>query len=335
MSSTTHQALEEGQQELLKVGWQPGHVLEEAVLRTLAYGDVFDYAMTVAEISRYLEGARALPYTVEDLLSQGKRLSSYTQVEGRYVSLRGRQGLAKLRRRRSAMARHIWPKARCYGNVIARLPFVRMVAVTGSLAVNNPDESGDIDYLVVTAPGRVWLCRALTIAVVRWAALRGDQICPNYVLSENGLKSDRENLYNAHELAQMVPLAGLQTYFRMRQANRWTLRFLPNAGGFPPLTPLEPAATRSHGLKIAAEAALSGGVGDRLEAWEMQRKVSRFASQAVGNLEADFCAEWCKGHFEGYAGRVMAAYRSRLEELGLGPAPNNVLLPLDSSALEG
>lgn len=335
MKGSLRLAAEQGGQNLPAVGGQRViPLLEEAVLRTLAYGDVFDYAMTVTEVSRYLEGARALPHTIENLLERGKLLKGRTRVVGKYVCLWGREALVDLRRRRSANATRAWPKARRYGSVIARLPFVRMVAVTGSLAVNNPDERGDIDYLIVAAPGRVWLCRALTIIVVRWASLKGDLICPNYVLSENALESDQEDLYYAHELAQMVPLAGLETYSRMRWANRWTHRFLPNARGCPSITPTGLKQALPGGVKSAAEAALSGRMGDALEAWEMQRKVSRFALQAVGNREADFCAEWCKGHFEGYAGRVMAAYHSRLEALGLRPTPGSVLLHLDRQPSE-
>jgi hypothetical protein len=324
MKGSLRPAAEPGEQNLPLVGGQRVSPLEEAVLRTLAYGDVFDYAMTVAEVSRYLEGARALPHTIENLLEHGKLLEGRTRVVGKYVCLWGREALVELRRRRSANAWRAWPKARRYGSVIASLPFVRMVAVTGSLAVDNPDERGDIDYLVVAAPGRVWLCRAMTIAVVRSAALRGDLICPNYVLSENALGSNQQDLYYAHELAQMVPLAGLGTYTRMRRANRWTHRFLPNARGCPPNTPAEPSLV-TNAVKSKIEAALSGKIGDALEGWEMRRKVSRFASQAVGSREADFCAEWCKGHFKGYAGRVVAAYRNRLEELGLRLTPGGVL----------
>lgn len=297
------------------------NVMEEAILRTLAYGDIFDCALTVKEIYRYLEGARAYPHTIEKLLKNGKLLSSHTRMLGKYVCLRGREGLVEMRQQRQAIATVAWPKAHHYAGLIARLPFVRMVAVTGSLAVNNPAQTSDIDYLVVTTIGRVWLCRAMIIGIVRWAAQYGDLICPNYILSENALVSDHRDLYSAHEFVQMVPLVGLETYYKMRNLNRWTNRFLPNASGRPPITPATPTVSNRPLLlqaKAWSEKALSGRAGDFFEELEMRRKVRRLTSLSDANDEADFCADWCKGHFEGYAGRVMAAYRNRLRDLGLG-----------------
>lgn len=293
--------------------------LREAILRTVAYGDVFDYPMTAMEIHRYLVGLPAGLQSIVDLLAETRRSDRQLSLCGKYICLHGREELAGVRRQRERISRHLWPRARRYGRLIASLPFVRMVAVTGSLAVDNPETQGDIDYLLVTTPGRVWLCRALAILIVRWARLHGDRLCPNYVLSVEHLESSQKDLYNAHELAQMVPLTGMQTYFKMRHINRWTSEFLPNSSGVPAYTLSEPRRNIRARLGLSIETPLSGRLGNWLEQWEMARKVSRFSQQAPANEEAGFCADWCKGHFDQHARRSLEAFHERLAALGLDP----------------
>src|SRR5690606_20957099 len=144
------------------------------------------------------------------------------------------------RQARQAGSERLWHEALRYGRIIASLPYVRMVAITGELAMDNIQPSSDIDYFIITQPGRLWLCRALTIGVVRYAALRGLTVCPNYLLSESALEIHEQNLYAAHEVAQMIPIAGHTVYQRLRAQNTWTEAFLPNAAGPPRQITVQP-----------------------------------------------------------------------------------------------
>src|SRR5215218_10463103 len=120
-----------------------------------------------------------------------------TRRNGLYM-LRGRDGLVETRRRRAADAARLWPEAVRYGRLLAELPFVRMVAVTGSLTRDNVTSGGDIDYLLVTAAGRVWVGRGLAGVVRRAVRRRGTHLCPNYVLSEQALMVGDRNLFTAN-----------------------------------------------------------------------------------------------------------------------------------------
>lgn len=284
-----------------------------AILATVAYADVFDYPMRLGELRRYLIGAPASAAEIRALLDEEPELRAALAERDGFVMLAGREATLQTRQRRAEVAARMWPRARRYGRQIARLPFVRMVAVTGALSVDNVEREADIDYLVVTEPGRLWVCRLLTIALVRLAALRGDIICPNYFLADTALALDGRGLYAAHELAQMVPLAGLATYRRMRQVNRWSDELLPNAAGAP--HDWAEDAPRAWTRRLV-ESALRAPPGGMLERWEMGRKVRKFERQG-GNAETAFSPQWCKGHFDGHGRRVMDAYAARLRTLGM------------------
>lgn len=289
--------------------------IKQAALRAIAYADVFDYPLAPAEVHRYLVGVLAAPEEIDAALREGERALGWWACYRGYVTLPGREELVETRMRRAELAAKLWPKAVRYGQMLACLPFVRMVAVTGALAVDNVQPGADIDFLLVTEPGRLWLCRAMAIAVVRLAARDGAVVCPNYLISDRALALQEHTLYTAHELTQMVPIANLATYARMRRLNTWADRFLPNANGPPRQVAVDqPIQPRARGV---AEAALRTPVGGWLERQEMARKVRKLRRQRGPGAEAAFCADWCKGHFEGHGQRTLEAFDRRLRDLGI------------------
>jgi hypothetical protein len=284
--------------------------LQAAVLRTLAYSDVFDYPLTVGEVQQFLIGEKAEVSQVEQALDQlGERLAR----QGDLIALSGREALFAVRERRNRLASQLWPRARWFGRRIGGLPFVRMVAVTGALASDNVEEGADLDYFIVTRPGYLWVTRAMILALDRPAGWFGRaRLCPNFIVSEDKLALDERDMFAAQELARMVPLSGWDVYRRMRAENVWSGQYLPNASG----TPQDANIDRASALKRLGEAMLVNGATRRIEAWEMKRKIAKF-SQGELNAETRFSADLCKGHFDGHKQRTMTAYASRLRELGL------------------
>lgn len=282
--------------------------LNDAILQTAAYADVFDFALTGAEVHRYLIGVACTREEVDAALCTG--ILSRT-AEGTYT-LPGREMLGEVRRRREAFAAWLWPRALRVGGLIARLPFVRMVAVTGALAMNNMETGGDVDFLIVTSPGRLWFCRGLVLLAGRLGAGLGVTVCPNYLVSLQALKFPEQTLYTAHEVAQMAPLAGMEVYDRIRQQNSWAERFLPNAAG-PPVGTSHPI---SHSLdRPTLETVLQAAPFSALERWEMNRKVRKLRREQAGSPESDFSADVCKGHAHRHGARVRAALAERLNRL--------------------
>ncbi|MFN8621974.1 MAG: hypothetical protein U0869_14685 [Chloroflexota bacterium] len=301
-----------------RAGLSAADAIGAAVLRTLAYADVFDFALREPEVHRYLIGVRATPDDVAGALAD---LRDRIVCRDGLVALTGREALLATRQERRAIAARTWPHALRYARTVGSLPFVRMVGVTGALAVGNATEGADIDLLIVAATGRVWTARAATIGVVRLAARRGIELCPNYVIAERRLEEDAQDLYAAHELAQLVPVTGFGVYRRLLAANPWVARHLPNAAGAPfgNRSRREPVL---HVARSAMELALHARLGAALEGAEQRRKIPRLTAQAHARgatAEAAYTADRCKGHVHGHADRIRDAYKARVTALGLEP----------------
>lgn len=295
--------------------------VESAILRTVLYADVFHYPLTAREIHHFLLAEAPVTLAqVEAALAGSVALGQALVERDGYYACAGHEALIEARAAREQESRRLMPLALDYGRWLARLPFVRMVALTGALAMDNAVADDDIDYLLVTTPGRVWLARAFSIALVRVARMYGVKLCPNFVLAEDALEQQRKDVFIAHEIAQMVPLYGRALYAAMRGANAWTLTHLPNAAGTFRDLSLPAMGGGWRMVKRGLEWMMGGWLGDRLERWEYQRKLKRFAPQLrQAHSAARLDEQQVKGHFQDHGHSIMNAYQQRLEQHGLVP----------------
>jgi len=289
--------------------------VDAAILRTLLYGDTFQFAMTIEEIHRFLIHDKPLTrQTIAHALATSRDLDRVVCQQAGYVALRQRPHLIDLRIERETLTNQLWAPALRYGRWLAAIPFVRMVALTGALSVRNPMSlQDDFDYMLVVQPGRVWLARGLAVLLVRVGRLLGGEICPNYVVSVDRLRQQRQDLYIAHEIAQMIPLYGYEIYERLYTSNDWVLLHLPNS-----CREMGAPESGRQRFKRVLEWALSGRFGNWLEGLERRRKARRFAAQAKQpGASAEIDADSVKGHFDDHGLPILEAYRGRLRDYGL------------------
>jgi len=109
-----------------------------------------------------------------------------------------------------------------------------MVAISGSLAMNNPKKESDIDLLIISKSGRIWTCRGLVtlfchlIGQRRHGKLTQDRICLNHYLTNNSLKIPFRSLYNAQTYVHLVPILEIEKgiYRKFQKANQWINQYL-------------------------------------------------------------------------------------------------------------
>jgi hypothetical protein len=287
--------------------------VDEALYWTVVYADIFDFPLTRDELFTFLvafNGSRAeVDAALERVLVDERGL----ETDGRFVFLQGRAGTVARRLGRSRSAASLWRYARIYARLIWAIPYVRMVAVTGALAMDNVEPDADIDFLIVTEPGRLWLTRGMIVLLCKLARIPGHSLCPNYLISAGALRLDEQDLYAAHELAQMVPLHGKSVAQRLWTENTWCQGFLPNAqlrsgGGTE-----DGLARLTAAFKVFGERLLRSRPGDMIERWERERKIARLSRRVPPNVsETLFTAEVCKGHDRGHGSRITRVFTSRL-----------------------
>ncbi len=291
------------------------YALEQSILKTVLYSDLFDYPLTLDEIAHYLISVPGTADQVRACLASPVWLDGQLmQVDG-YVMARGREALVQRRIDRSRSSDRLWRRARRFIRVLSIIPYVRMIAITGALAMDNSADGDDIDVMIVTAPDRVWLTRALAVLLVYVGKIFGDTLCPNYVISESALTLDSHTLFVAHEFTQMIPVYGGDVYRRMRALNQWIDAVLPNAPRPLRAEPEHRLDAVGRALKRIGEWLLSGQIGDGLEAWEMRRKLHKFQAE-MGQPDGDAVLDrdHVKGHFKDYGGPVMRLYAERLKQ---------------------
>jgi hypothetical protein len=120
-------------------------------------------------------------------------------------------------------------------------PTIKLVALTGSVAIGNPDEDDDIDFIIITSSDTLWLTRILFIPLVglffkrrrpKIANRQSNSFCFNLWLDQSSLSVPKKkmSLYTAHEVLQIKPLFDRDnTYAQFILSNSWTKKYLSNA----------------------------------------------------------------------------------------------------------
>jgi hypothetical protein len=317
--------------------------LERAIIEALAYSDIFEYPLQLDELHRYLP----MRADADEVSVALKSLTDRVGNQDGYYYLHGRAEIVHIRKHREARSQELLPHAIRYGKILGTLPFVRMVGLTGSLAVMNVSKNADFDYMLVVQQGRVWTARLFAMVVNRVARLFGYTLCPNLIVAETALEWSLHDLYSARELYQMVPVTGMDVYQKVMKANEWAKDFLPNAvlslrgatkGSDEAISStVTGIASSGHALLAMTEWVLRSKLGDKLEAWEMNRKIAKFSKQPGFGEETIFNAEVCQGNFHHHRKWTHEVFQERLHviasEAKQNAAISNIVTEIASSPI--
>lgn len=202
---------------------------------SLLYHDLFEYPLTEEDLTKWEAGF---------LLPLKRNKSGNVLANKGYFFLEGSEGVVDKRLKREEISKRKILIARNIVATISKTPSVKAIGITGSLSMRNSEEGSDIDFIVVTEKGALWITRLLVLLTLDVFGIprrhagnkeQKNRVCLNMWMDESDLawpENDR-NFYTAHELLQIEPIFERGEVFRkIYLSNSWVKKYWPNAYKF-------------------------------------------------------------------------------------------------------
>ncbi|HEY4612380.1 MAG TPA: hypothetical protein VII11_05315 [Bacteroidota bacterium] len=205
--------------------------LQKDILRVLAYFDVFQHPLTAEEIYSFLPSNSTSPQAVSDACCSSPLTDIISPVGGYFLLKTNDASTVFERLEKEERARKHKKMASVITRIIKHVPFVRAVFVSGELAKGVASRNGDVDFVVVTERGRLWICRTLLIGFKKIALLNNKKyFCLNHLMTEDNLVVHKRSIYTAVEVVTLKPMLNESLFGAYLKQNEWTERYLPNYG---------------------------------------------------------------------------------------------------------
>jgi len=239
--------------------------LEEAIAKTIAFFDLFDYPLTAFEVWKFLFGLEAdfseVRLALEKIIGFQKdffgpdnppaplclpdrQVLSWGWIEkgNGFCFLSGRRAIVKTRFERYNLSEPKFRRAAAMAKIFKIIPWVKVVAVANLIGSRNLKKESDVDFLIVVSKDRLWTTRFIAIAIAKLLGLRPapgkseNKVCLSFFVDETELnlskfrlpESERD-IYFCYWFAGLFPIFAREGgWEKFIAKNTWIIRYLPN-----------------------------------------------------------------------------------------------------------
>lgn len=295
--------------------------LEKEIIKTLLYFDIFSFPLKEEEIRRFC----SVKVDHADLALPLNRLLEQEHIYryGKYYQLTPERAPVNSREKKHHISLQKLEIAHQSARIISQFPFVRGVAISGSLSKYSADEKADIDFFIITRSNRLWITRSLLHFFKKLTYLVGKQhhFCMNYFLDECELELKDKNIFTAIESVTVMPLYGTSSHRQFFDKNRWLVHYLPN--GYADINLNGSISNRTSWLKKLGEWCFTGRWGNWLNRqllnltmwwWRRKFKGQGYPMQYFNNDFRSTPGE-SKNHPNDYQRHIMNTYDKKVNEM--------------------
>ncbi len=207
------------------------------IIKTLAYFNLFNYPLTSWELWRFC----GVKKKYGEFLSELNNLAySHVVFKNGFYFLSGREDILTTRQIRYNISEHKFKRAQTMAWWLARLPWIKLVALANQIGAHNLRAEGDLDFFIITKNRRLWLSRLLVAGGLKILNLRPrdnksqDTFCLSFWVSDQHLplgdfRLNETDLYFTYWLASLTPLFDVDhNYRKLIDHNPWLKEALPN-----------------------------------------------------------------------------------------------------------
>jgi hypothetical protein len=210
------------------------NICELAIQKTLSYSAVFKYPLSYYQICANLISKNK--FSGKQIRKELKK----QEKDGFITKYKGRYHLSSIKtvdwEERKKCTEKLIRNNRWVFEILEKIPWLKMISVTGSAANYNMEEKADIDLMFITSKNRLWLTRGfvfLILAILNKLPKehKNRELCPNIFIDESSLGwiKKRRNLYVAQNIISMQPIFDKdEMYFRFMSANKWVKEYYHN-----------------------------------------------------------------------------------------------------------
>lgn len=290
---------------------------KEQLIQAIAYFDIFKHPLKTEELANLSnislsETGRLLNEMVIQKVCYG--------TNGMFSLTPMTEELIDLRTKKEIKASSYFKKLPFYAKIISSFPFVRSVAISGSLSKGVMHDDGDIDYFIVTAPNRMWVCRTFLILFKKIFLLNSKKyFCVNYLVDENHLEIVDKNIFTAIEVSYLIPVFNSDTINKLKRQNNWIETYFPKFEHQIKVEQVKPKVS----IKRLIEQLLKGSFGEYLDLLFMRLTYKRWGKKFKHFDPTKFQLTMrsdrgiSKHHPQDFQNKVLTAYNERIKKLNL------------------
>lgn len=293
--------------------------LHRSIIKTMAYYDIFNYPLKAEEVFSFLPTNGVSRKEVYDALNELVARAKIFRF-GDFYSMQEKQELISRRVTGNQKASTYLTIAKERAQFIARFPFVRAVMASGSLSKGYMDDKSDLDFFVVTHPGRLWIARTLLVLYKRIFLMNSHKFfCVNYFVDTEHLEIEEKNIFTATELATVIPLYGADHYRNLIASNLWVKKFFPNFLSRSLDNVPEEKIGTGKGILEGVINVFAGSAANKLFMFFTQRRWNKLykRSYAASDFNIAFKTKThvSKNHPNHYQRKVIELYNQKLSDL--------------------